>query len=279
MKGTVYCGGGVTSGSFGDDARLYSYRPGVDTKWTVIDTPTYHYALTEYDSQLLLVGGEEFPADEVTNKIFTLRDGEFVEMLLPMREKRHSACAVSWESALFVAGGEDAFGELSTSVEVFKDGVWMTAPSLPTAGSNMKSTLHGDQWFLINGLTKAIFQVSLQNLITSTKSPWTTQTQLAALNVHSAFTFFSGYFLSIGGGWHHSTTSSIHAFSSISQSWELVDDLPVPLSNLSAAILPTGELVIVGGYDQNELSSDRVYLASVKGLLFSDCLSQEYMHS
>ena len=93
MNGAVIVGGGRTTGALmtvppRDEARLYSFRPGVDSAWTVINTPTYLYALTEHDSQLLLVGGDEYPSGLLTNKVFTLRDGEFVETLPPMREKR-----------------------------------------------------------------------------------------------------------------------------------------------------------------------------------------------
>ena len=81
MNGTVFVGEGWTGGTQRDDAGLYSFRPGVDSTWTVTDTPTRCYALIEHESQLLLVGGKEHPSGERTNKVFTLRDGEFVETL------------------------------------------------------------------------------------------------------------------------------------------------------------------------------------------------------
>ena len=140
MNGTVFVGGGLAGGIDRDGARLYSFRPGVDSTWTVTDTPTRVYAFTEHESQLLLVGGEEYPSLEKTNKVFTLRDGEFVETLPPMREKRSRSSAVSSGSELVVAGGLGSTGELS-SVEMFRDGRWTTGPSLPTRGSYMKSAL------------------------------------------------------------------------------------------------------------------------------------------
>ena len=136
MNGAVIVGGGRTTGAFlalpqRDEARLYSFRPGVDSAWTVINTPTCRYALTEYDSQLLLVGGIEYPSGLYTNKVFTLRNGEFVEALPPMREKRSHSSVVCSESILAVAGGFDTSVGLS-SVEVFEDSQWMTASSVPT---------------------------------------------------------------------------------------------------------------------------------------------------
>ncbi len=106
-------------------------------------------------------------------QVFTMRDGQFVETLPPMKESRSSPSAVSSGSALVVAGRENTTGALS-SVEVFKDGQWTTAPSLPSAGSVMQSDLHGDQWYLIT-YQGTVFCVSLLSLISgSDQSPWET---------------------------------------------------------------------------------------------------------
>ncbi len=157
LNGTLYIGGGTTiSPGFRADAALYSFKPGVDSTWTVTHTPTYCYTLVVHDSELLLVGGREYSTDEVTNKVFTMRDGQFVETLPPMKERRSSPSAVSSGSVLVVAGGWDGASGVISSVEVFKDGQWTTAPSLPSAGSHMKSALHGDQWYLITSQQNSI---------------------------------------------------------------------------------------------------------------------------
>ena len=235
MNGTVFVGREWTRRTNRDDARLYSFRPGVDSTWTVTDTPTDHYALIEHESQLLLVGGWVYPSGEKTNKVFTLRDGEFVETLPPMREKRSRSSAVSSGSELVVAGGWGTSGELS-SVEVFRDGRWTIGPSLPTAGSVMKSALHGDMWYLIQRNGK-VFCTSIHSLLSKEdQSPWKTLPDTP--NKYSAAAFFGGHLLSIGGGDYRNTTSSIHAFSTSSQSWEHMADLPVLLSESAAVVSP-----------------------------------------
>ncbi len=91
LNGTLYVGGGFTDEpGYRADASLYSFKPGVDSTWTVTDTPTYYYTLVVHDSELLLVGGREYPTQEITNKVFTMRDGQFVEALPPMKERRES---------------------------------------------------------------------------------------------------------------------------------------------------------------------------------------------
>ena len=244
LNGTLYIGGGTTiSPGFRADAALYSFKPGVDSTWTVRDTPTYRYTLVVHDSELLLVGGREYFTRELTNNIFTMRDGQFVETLPPMKESRSSPSAVSSGSALVVAGGEGTSGALS-SVEVFKDGQWTTAPSLPSVGGNMKSALHGDQWYLITSFGK-VFRTSLQSLISGgDQSPWET---LPDAPNNSAAAFFGGYLLSIGGEDYLNHTTTIHAFSPSTQSWGDVADLPVPLSELTAVVLSSEQLIVSSG--------------------------------
>ena len=204
------------------------------------------------------MGGKEYPAGETTNKVYTLRDGEFVDTLLSMKEIRTELSAVSSGSVLVVAGGLGTSGVLS-SVEVFRDAQWTTAPSLPTAGSDMKSALHGDTWYLIQESGK-VFCTSIQSLLSKEdQSPWETLPDTCGW---SAAACFGGHFLSIGG---RGTTSAIHGFRSTSQSWEHVADLPVPLSRSTAVVSPTGELVVVGGYDKKVNKSNKVFRAFIKG--------------
>ena len=262
LNGTLYVGGGTTKKcSWKADAKLYSIKPGVDSTWTVTDTPTFSYALVVHDSNLLLVGGVEYHSVEVTNKIFAMKSEAFIEVLPRMNEKRESPSAVSSGSALVVAGGYST-RDLS-SVEVLKDGQWTTAPSLPSAGSNMKPVFHGDQWYLIQS-NKNVLHASVQSLVSGTNLlPW--ETLPDAPSNFSATAFFGGCLLSIGGGDYHNLTTNIYAFSSSIQSWEHVADLPVPLRESSAVMLPTGEIMVIGG--RRALYSTAVLKTILKGTL------------
>ncbi len=255
LNGTLYVGGGFTDEpGYRPHSSLYSFKPGVDSTWTVTDTPTDWYTLVVHDSELLLVGGCEYLS---ANKVFTMRNGQFVEALPPMKERRQSSSAVSSGSALVVAGGRNTSGVLS-SVEVFKDGQWTTAPSLPSTRSGMQSALHGDQWYLITSLGK-VFRTSLQSLISgSDQSPW--ETLPDAPNNCSAAAFCGGRLLSIGGEDYRNHTTAIYAFSSNTQSWVHVPDLPVSLTQSSAVVLPIGELMVIGGR-----GSDKVFRVFLKG--------------
>ena len=238
-----------------DDARLYSCKPGSDGSWTATDTPTYTYALTTYDSHLLLVGGREYPSEQVTNKINTMIDGEFKELLPRMKEKRWSSSVVSSGSVLAVAGGDGGSGPLS-SVEVYYNGQWTAGQSLPGACSNMKSVFHGDKWILIGPggykLGIKVYCVSLQSLVSGTEqSPWEILPDVPF--PYSAVAVVGSRILSIGGGDYLSRTTSIYAYSPDTQSWIHVGDLPTPLRRTCAIVVPSGELIVFGGYWSNQV--------------------------
>ena len=247
LNGTLYFGGGSTNEpGLRAEASMYSFKPGVDSTWTVTDTPTYWYTLVVHDSELLLVGGCEYHTGETTKKIFTMKNGEFVEALPPMIESRDLPSAVSSGSSLVVAGGCDAScsGDLS-SVEVFKDGQWTPAPSLPSAGSGMQSALHGDKWYLKTYQGK-IFCVSLPVLISGAdQSPW--EMLPNAPNSYSAAAFFGGRLFSSGGGSQNNPTTAIYAFSYSTQSWKHATDLPLSLGMPTAVVLSRKQLIVSNG--------------------------------
>ncbi len=260
---TLHVGGGCAGGDLRANASLYSFRPGVDSTWRVTDTPTYSYALAVHNSELLLVGGLEFASQKKTNKVLTMKDGDFHESHPPMKEALRSPSVVSTGSALVVAGGCGTSADLS-SVEVLKDGQWTTAPSLPYAGSEMKSALHGDLWYIIQE-NQNVFRVSLQLLTSGTvSSPW--ETLPDPPNEYSAVAIFGGRLLSIGGGEYGKLTTGIHTLSSSSHSWEHVADLPIPVRRSSAVVLPTGELLVIGGIDKRGKYTTTISAAFLKGI-------------
>ena len=262
LDGTLHVGGGITEGSLRDDARLYSCKPGGDGSWTATDTPTYFYALTIYDSHLLLVGGIEYPSQQITNKIYTMIDGEFKELLQPMKDKWYSTSAVSSVSVLAVAGGHDGSRPLS-SVEVYSDRQWKSAQSLPDACFDTKSVFHGDKWILIGGTGQGtkVYCVSLQSLVSGTEqSPWETLPDVPFS--YSAAAVLGDRILSIGGD-DINPTSSIYAYSPDTQSWIHVGDLPKPFRSTCAMVVPSGELIVLGG-DEEGSPGKQVYRAFIK---------------
>ena len=163
--------GGVSSDPF---ISVYQYIRDMWDK-VVIQTSSC-YALTTYNGQLVMVGGDDPSIDAPTDKLWVMQEEEGqmrmrTQPLPLMHTKRSWASAVSTGDHLIVAGGWGESGYLST-VEVYDGHQWIEVESLPMACCNMKSVVHEGNWYLMGefGQGKEVFCASLDSLIASTHS-------------------------------------------------------------------------------------------------------------
>ena len=253
----LYVGGGITTGtlSIRDMARLYIYTPTTDT-WSHIKTPVYYFALITYHSQLVLVGGEEFASDgrvgPVTSKLWTLTEhDQWRETLPPMTTKRYNVSAVEFADNILVAGGQDDKLRSICIVEVYNGHHWAEAQCLPKPCYFMKSTVLNGHWYLMGGWGqgKEVYYASLNSLIVSRRSkplPSVWKRLPDVPHDHSSTAVFGNRLIAVGGG--YSSSSSIYAYSPLTKYWVHVGDMPVELRSTCTAVLPTGELMVIGGW-------------------------------
>ena len=276
LEDKLYIGGGYVSGlSLRNDARLHIYTPTTDT-WGTMDTPVFLFALTTYHSQLVLVGGCEYVGERVlgplTNKLWSLDEqNEIQETLHPMRVRRYGATAVSHGDHLLVAGGTSD-GTWLDVVEVYSGHNWSSAQPLPKPYLNMKSTVLDDHWYLMGGFAqgKVVYYASLDSLIASRQPSETSQPSFVwkrlpdVHNSQSTPTVFGNRLTAIGGRPRNGKLpiSSIHAFSTHTQSWVHVGDLPVVGCQTCTMVLPSGDLIVMGGFLDKR---NKVYKANLKG--------------
>ena len=276
--GDKLCGAGVASGSEKNDARLYIYTPTTDT-WSEIDTPVYRFALITYHSQLVLVGGRKYVGEErdgpATNKLLTLTEhDQWRETLPPMTTKRHNASAVEFAGNIVVAGGFDKEGRSIDIVEVYNGHHWTKVQCLPKPCCFMKSTVLSGHWYLMGGVgqEKEVYYTSLDSLVASCQpsekplpSVWERLPDVP--HKRSSIAVFGNRLIAVGGGTYPSHSSSIHAYSPHTQSWLYLGDMPVKLQSTCTAVLPTGELMVIGGVSIRStfMVESRVYKTSLNG--------------
>ena len=257
----LYVGGGDTSGRQRDNASLYMYTPTTDT-WSRINTPVYFYALITYRSQLVLVGGKEYAGEGidglVTNKLWTLtEDGQWSsETLPPMSAKRCRTSAVEFADNILVAGGADGKQKATAMVEVYDGHQWAKAQCLPKPLFVSTSAVFNGNWYLMGGCEKqkGVHYATLDSLVASCQpnevplpSLWKRLPDLPYGSSSAAV--FGNRLVAVGGSGDSfdNTIPSILAYSSHTQSWVHVWDLPFVLSSTCTAVLPTGELMMIGG--------------------------------
>ena len=273
----LYVGGGWTSGSTRGAARLYIYTPTTDT-WSKIDTPVYRFTLITYHSQLVLVGGEEYVgearAGPVANKLWTLTEhDQWRETLPPMTTKRYRASAVEFADNIVVAGGYNDKGENIDIVEVYNGHHWTKAQCLPKPDYDMKSTVLDGHWYVMGGVGqgKEVYYASLDSLVASCQpsekplpSVWKRLPDVP--HQPSSIAVFGNRLIAIGGGGYRSPSiSSISAYYPHTQSWVHVGDMPVELHSTCTAVLPTGELMVIGGWSSTYMVESCVYKTILNG--------------
>ena len=299
LRDKLYVGGGETSGSVRNDARLYIYTPTTDT-WNHIDTPVYWFALITYHSQLVLVGGKDYVGKvrvgPVTNELLTLTEYDrWGETLPPMTTKRQWASAMEFADNILVAGGEDDKGRAIDVVEVYNGHHWAEAQCLPKLCYCMRSTVLNEHWYLMGGggQGKEVYYASLDSLVASCQpsekplpTVWNRLPDVP--HSYSSTAVFGNRLIAIGGGYPHS--SSTHAYSTHTRSWVHVGDMPVGLTSTCTAVLPTGEMIVIGGDSDTSSFESSVHKASLNGnrewytilcichILFTPNVSVNYVH-
>ena len=274
LHDVLYVGGGLTP--LGDNSKLFmSDTVNKRLVWDVCRTPTERYALTTYHSQLVLVGGRELSTFEPSNMLWTLSSDAGMKWhpsIQEMPTKRYGASALNTGTPeyLVVAGGMGVGGYALDTVEVFTGKEWCTVEPLPNICSYNKCTIHGGKYYLcprpqayccdIKSILKSCEQSGIN------KAPFPVWSQFEFPLEYSSQASFGQHLISIGGITNNSYRSPyIFALSPLSQSWVHVGKLPIVLNRAASIVLPTGELVVIGGNTGGLSYSASVLKATLRG--------------
>ena len=260
----------------GSDGKVCSYNF-ITKKWS--ELPQYPFiggSLAIINSQLTGIGGckDWSKKHTYTNKLFSLYEGWLskswtAEVFPPMPTKRRDATAITSNNHLIVAGGANGpgFANINT-VEVMhlhlKSPFWSTVASLLCPYNCVSSTVCcGDQIYKLGGwddkgTTKTVLTCSLKELLhTSSSSPassvWYRVADAPAylstcIAVNGELLAFGGYKKRIYGAPFIHAVSSIHKYDPITDSWELIGNMPTAKYYCLAVVLPYNEFIMtVGG--------------------------------
>ena len=250
LKDKVYVGGGVTSGNDRDQARLYIYTPATD-EWTTLDTPVYKFGLTTYHSQLILVGGKEYVGEDAvgerSNKLWTLSEnGQWQETLLPMPTPCANASAVSHGDHLLVINDN-----YPNEVYVYNGHHWASAQHPPQRLDFVNSTVFNGHWYLM-GYGGIVYSASLDSLLASCQPSETSQPSALWKRLTNAPgdrcypVVFGNRLVAVRVRLTVTITPSLYAYSSLTQSWVHMADIPFfSIYTPCAVLLPSNELMIM----------------------------------
>ena len=262
LKEKVYMGGGDTPGSIRADARLYIYTPATDT-WSTLNTPIYHFAITTYHSQLVLVGGWDYASDLHTNRLWTLsEDCQWQETFPPMPTPCGTdVSAVSHGDHLLVISSEHE--NYDDKAYVYNGHHWASVPysTQHTFTYDIKSILYDGCWYIMRTVPssqrKEVYSASLDSLLAScqpseTLQPSSVWKRLADnISCRDCYPAVFGNRLVVVAAGRDSvyTTTSLYAYSSSTESWVHIGDAPDSVWSYApcAIVLPSDELMVVRG--------------------------------
>ena len=240
---------------------VYRYQWSTE-KWEELPPSPYpNSGLVIIDGELTAMGGLD--GFGRTNKLFTLRQGRWVEHYPPMNTACSSPAVVSTSGGnyIFVIGGSVGVVDWTATVELFhaRSGMWYEVTNLPQALTLPSATICDSQLHVI-GDTDAGYSCSLQALLSSDQPiisqsisnilTWTLLPQLPV--TWSTAATLCGQLVIAGGDRSGSDTNSIY---------QLIDGQWVEIGSMSAGkrclvVSPSPDkMMIVGGYGGDSTNS------------------------
>ena len=229
----------------------------------------YRYCgMTTVSSQLVMVGGCDVSTVKVskTVQVYTPSQRSWKQPYPPINTARVYPAVSTYHQRLVVAGGNESLygGDLAT-VEILNTSVspsqWLSATGLPVSCRLMSAAITFGTLYLLGGtLRKQVLSVSLSALIQTDKQPaqWHTLPDApledsTAIAVHESL-------LAVGGSHGGQSSSAIHVYDQEKNAWNKVGDLPTERTYCACCLVPSGEILVVGG----DSSRRRMDVAAVK---------------
>ena len=278
----VYMGGGVCwiqnlipMNTSDGACTVFKYDSKNDTWCTLPKVDIHKFGMAEYQKRPVLIGGasrRKYLGDtlEYSNQLNVWDDTthNWISPYPAMKTERMQPTAVGYGSAIVVAGGKNS-SHLSNVELMYDNGdgefEWTEVSPLPSGISRATSALSGGTWYLMGGLEQgtAVYYIQLDSLIQEAlseaeqkqkddvDSPDRWETIPDTKHKHATVAVHGNSILSIGGTSGHipKAENTIFTYNSILNTWvETQKPLPHSLTQSTAVTLPSGEVLIIGGF-------------------------------
>ena len=189
-----------------------------------------------------------------------------------MPTERSNPAAVGYQHYLIVACGYKNGGVDTVEVLDGSSHRWYSAQPVPMGGRVMSSVVIGDHWYLSsndwNENKPHIFTAHLPTLVSSAVSTARTNSasiwqELPTPPVRDpTLLALQNHLLLVGGG---GLEHDLHHYDPLAKKYSQCGQLPVGMFGPSCAVLPSGELIVVGGDVEGiDGRSQQVWIGSIK---------------
>ena len=225
---------------------LYQYECSTE-EWTELPSCPYkNTGLAIIDSELTTVGGGD--GADCTNRLFTLRQGKWVDVYPPMNTAQSFPAVVSTSDGdyLIAIGGYGSDG-WTAAVELFqvKSRRWYKLTDLLQPLLGASATICGDQLHVI-GHDRNGYSCSLQSLPSNLTLSWKPLPPLPVQ--HSTAATLCGQLVLLGGEQDGSRVNSIHQL--VEGQWVEIGSMTRGRT-LCPAVSPSPDrILMVGGWEE-----------------------------
>ena len=244
----------------------YDTRSG---QWSALPPcPVKHFGIGQVSGKLVTVGGLDGRA--VVGDLYTYEEEtqQWEKSIPPMPTPRIYPTVVTYHSSIAVCGGYKKV-QYRDIVEVFdsETSQWHAAAPLPVKHDSMYVTVINDTCYLGGGGGEgntSIMCAPLPSLFQSTTPHNQVWTKLPDLSHGgSALTNMGGTLLALGGS-ALSPSEDIHAYCPNTKAWVKIGRLPQACGTATAELLPSGEVILIGGMDSRENWLKNVYIGTLQ---------------
>ena len=252
---------------------LHEYNPNENSWSQLSNCPNKGCSLVVINNLLTTVGG--YLDRNYSNTLFSLtgRIGHqnWTEIFPPMPTERAHSSALVTRSNLIVAGGERGKDMAwSVAVEVMNTAThqWSIAAYLPEPIYAASSAICGDCIYILGGMDRShrssnsVYTCSQRALIQSCHRSGSLKASLKRVSLVNVWNRLADIpvtgatcvslrdqLIAVGGreSEHSIPTAAIHVFNPAINSWEVISHMSSGRNLCSAAVLPDGRLMVVGG--------------------------------
>ena len=258
------------------DGEICSYNS-VNKKWSKL--PDYPYvggSLAVIRGHLTAIGGckDSLQKHTYTSKLLSLNKSWAV-VFPPMPTKRRCTTAVTSKEHLIVAGGLTGASvyDAVSNVEVMNTEtlVWSAVASLPHPYYRVSAAICNGLLYMLGGeddkgQSKLLLTCSLSELLQSSSSSSSVWHRIADTPAYcSTCAAVNGELLAFGEcDQDLMATAAIHRYDPKTNSWDLINKMPTARWYSLVAVLPTNEIMVVGGCASLEEYTDFVEITKFK---------------
>ena len=236
---------------FSQAYNVYSYESSED-KWTKVQTCKHGYfCLAVINDTLTAIGGLD-AYGECTNSLLGLTGSEkknWKEIFPPMPTKREHATAVTTTTHLIVAGGSDNGRCLSTVEVMDMNNLQWLSLSQAVPIQSFGSMALCDEYLYISvqgSVYSCLFRIWRQ-----AKGIAFTWKRLPNINDSATLATLGEHVLAIGGMDNGKPSGTVRRYDRDTNSWCIIGEMPTSRFNVLAAVLPSNELMVVGGMKES----------------------------